>query len=102
MNKKPAQEPPAAPRRRPRAPSKPTAAAEPATPVEPAASAEPAVSSTPPVPSALVEPPEEEATNRVGREPGDLALAMSPRQIIGGFALLAGLILMLRRRRRKG
>ncbi|HLE43339.1 MAG TPA: hypothetical protein VJB36_04930 [Methylomirabilota bacterium] len=43
------------------------------------------------------------AGDRAGREPGELVLAMSPRQIIGGFALLAGLILMLRRRtRRKG
>ncbi len=39
--------------------------------------------------------------DRFGRDHGDLAVAMSPRQIIGGFALLAGLILMLRRRRRK-
>jgi hypothetical protein len=38
---------------------------------------------------------------RAGREPGELVVAMSPRQIIGGFALLAGLILMLRRSRRK-
>lgn len=38
---------------------------------------------------------------RPGREPGELVVAMSPRQIIGGFALLAGLILMLRHRRRK-
>lgn len=37
---------------------------------------------------------------RAGREPGDIVVAMSPRQILGGFALLAGLILMLRRRRR--
>lgn len=43
------------------------------------------------------------AEDRAGQEPGELVLAMSPRQIIGGFALLAGLILMLRRRtRRKG
>ena len=43
------------------------------------------------------------AADRAGQEPGELVLAMSPRQIIGGFALLAGLILMLRRRtRRKG
>jgi|GEM_PF-4896740 len=40
--------------------------------------------------------------DRPGREPGELVVAMSPRQIIGGFALLAGLIIMLRRRRRKG
>ncbi len=39
--------------------------------------------------------------NRAGREPGELVLAMSPRQILGGFALLAGLILLLRRRRSK-
>ena len=39
--------------------------------------------------------------DRAGREPGELVLAMSPRQIIGGFALLAGLILLLRRRRSK-
>ena len=37
---------------------------------------------------------------RSGRESGDLLVAMSPRQIIGGFAVLAGLIVMLRRRRR--
>lgn len=37
---------------------------------------------------------------RSGRDSGDLLVAMSPRQIIGGFAVLAGLILMLRRRRR--
>jgi hypothetical protein len=36
----------------------------------------------------------------LGREPGDLVIALSPRQIFGGFALLAGLILMLRRRGR--
>jgi len=40
---------------------------------------------------------------RAGREPGELVVALSPRQIIGGFALLAGLIIWLRRRgRRKG
>ena len=38
-----------------------------------------------------------------GRETGELGMALSPRQIIGGFALLAGLIILLRRRgRRKG
>ena len=41
------------------------------------------------------------AGDRAGREPGELVLAMSPRQIIGGFVLLAGLILMLRRRTRR-
>ena len=35
-----------------------------------------------------------------GRESGDLLVAMSPRQIIGGFAVLAGLIVLLRRQRR--
>jgi hypothetical protein len=41
--------------------------------------------------------------DRAGREPGELAVALSPRQIIGGFALLAGLIVWLARRsRRKG
>jgi hypothetical protein len=45
----------------------------------------------------------EEMADRAGREPGELALALSPRQIIGGFALLAGLIVWLgRRSRRKG
>lgn len=38
--------------------------------------------------------------DRAGREPGDLVLALSPRQIIGGFAVLAGLIVLLRRRGR--
>jgi hypothetical protein len=38
---------------------------------------------------------------RAGREPGDLVIALSPRQIFGGFALMAGLILMLRRRGRR-
>jgi hypothetical protein len=41
--------------------------------------------------------------DRPGREPGELVVGLSPRQIIGGFALLAGLIIWLRRRgRRKG
>ena len=35
-----------------------------------------------------------------GRDPGDLLVAMSPRQILGGFALLAGLLIMLKRRGR--
>ncbi len=45
-------------------------------------------------------PDNERAAARSGRESGDLLVAMSPRQIIGGFAVLAGLIVMLRRRRR--
>lgn len=48
-----------------------------------------------------VAPRPDHADDRAGREPGELVLAMSPRQIIGGFALLAGLILLLRRRRSK-
>ena len=45
----------------------------------------------------------ERASDRAGREPGELQVALSPRQIIGGFALLAGLIVWLARRsRRKG
>jgi hypothetical protein len=48
-------------------------------------------------------PARDPAEDRAGREPGELVVALSPRQIIGGFALLAGLIIMLRRRgRRKG
>jgi hypothetical protein len=44
-----------------------------------------------------------DAEVRAGREPGELVVGLSPRQIIGGFALLAGLIIWLRRRgRRKG
>ncbi len=57
---------------------------------------------TPPVPAArplAAENPDD----RAGREPGELVVGLSPRQIIGGFALLAGLIIWLRRRgRRKG
>ena len=45
-------------------------------------------------------PPADPSADRAGREPGELVVALSPRQIIGGFALLAGLILMLRRRRK--
>ena len=45
----------------------------------------------------------ERLEDRPGREPGELVAALSPRQIIGGFALLAGLIIWLgRRSRRKG
>jgi len=36
--------------------------------------------------------------DRPGREPGELIVALSPRQIFGGFVLLAGAILVLRRR----
>lgn len=34
------------------------------------------------------------------RERGDVAIALSPGQILGGFALMAGFIVMLRRRRK--
>ena len=45
----------------------------------------------------------EPTADRAGREPGELVVSLSPRQIIGGFALLAGLIVWLgRRSRRKG
>ena len=43
---------------------------------------------------------DERPDDRSGRESGDLLVAMSPRQIIGGFAVLAGIIVMLRHRRR--
>jgi hypothetical protein len=36
---------------------------------------------------------------RAGQEPGELVIALSPRQILGGFALLAALVLLLRRGR---
>ena len=99
MNEKPDQASAAAPRRKRRATSKSAAPAEPVAPVEAAVPAEPPVPAG--TPAAAKSP--DGANDRTGREPGDLALAMSPRQIIGGFALLAGLILMLRRRRgRKG
>lgn len=42
----------------------------------------------------------EHPEDRAGREPGELVVSLSPRQIIGGFALLAGLIIWLRRRSR--
>jgi len=32
--------------------------------------------------------------------PSDLSIAFTPRQILGGFALLAGLVMLLRRKRR--
>ena len=51
--------------------------------------------------TARVEQHDQWPDDRAGRDPGDLGSALSPRQIIGGFALLAGLILMIRRSRRK-
>ena len=48
-------------------------------------------------------PSPDRADDRAGREPGELVTGLSPRQIIGGFALVAGLLIWLRRRgRRKG
>jgi hypothetical protein len=35
-----------------------------------------------------------------GVDPSDLAVAFTPKQIIGGFALLAALVMLLRRRDR--
>lgn len=43
----------------------------------------------------------EQVGDRAGREPGELMVGLSPRQIIGGFALLAGLVIWLRRRGRR-
>jgi len=33
-------------------------------------------------------------------DPSDLSITFTPRQILGGFALLAGLVMLLRRKRR--
>jgi hypothetical protein len=57
---------------------------------------------TPPVAEARNDAAEDPG-ERAGREPGELVVGLSPRQIMGGFALLAALIIWLRRRgRRKG
>jgi len=74
---------------------------EPDTADQPAASPEDLSPDVPPSPIREDRRPEPWPDDRDGREPGDLVAALSPRQIIGGFALLAGLILMLRRSRRK-
>ena len=34
-------------------------------------------------------------------DPSDLTIAMTPRQILGGFALLAALVMLLRRGRKQ-
>jgi hypothetical protein len=42
-------------------------------------------------------------TDRFGADrpdPSDMAIAFTPRQILGGFALLAALVMLLRRRNR--
>ena len=63
--------------------------------------AAPAATPAPPLaPAAPPLPPSR--GDRAGGEPGELITGLSPRQIIGGFALLAGLIVMLRRRSRRG
>jgi len=43
----------------------------------------------------------EPAADRAGREPGELLAGLSPRQIIGGFTLIAGVIVWLARRSRR-
>ncbi|MEO7664695.1 MAG: hypothetical protein ABIV26_06170 [Candidatus Limnocylindrales bacterium] len=40
--------------------------------------------------------------DRAGGAPGELVAGLSPTQIIGGFALVAGLLVLLRRRTRRG
>jgi MYXO-CTERM domain-containing protein len=35
----------------------------------------------------------------MGVDPSDLSIALTPKQIIGGFALLAALVMLLRRRK---
>lgn len=49
------------------------------------------------------EPPTIGLPERLDHEPTDLVIAMSPRQIIGGFAVLAAIVTFLvgRRRRRR-
>ena len=41
-----------------------------------------------------------EGPRDAGFDPTDLSIALTPKQIIGGFALLAGLVMLLRRRGR--
>jgi len=40
-----------------------------------------------------------EGRRDVGVDPTDLSIALTPKQIIGGFALLAALVMLLRRRK---
>ena len=42
------------------------------------------------------------AVDSVGKGPGELNVTLSPSQIIGGFAVVAGLIVWLIRRARRG
>ena len=60
----------------------PTAQVEEATPVEPADGGS------------------DRSTNASKVDPTDLTIAFTPRQILGGFALLAALVMLLRRRNR--
>jgi hypothetical protein len=39
--------------------------------------------------------------DRAGQEPGDLGIALTPSLIFGGFALLAAMVVLLRRRNRR-
>ncbi len=43
--------------------------------------------------------PEDRPHAGSGVDPNDLTIALTPRQIIGGFALLAALVMLLRRNR---
>ena len=47
------------------------------------------------------DPDPDRRADRAGQEPGELTVAFTPRQILGGFALLAALVLLLRRRNRR-
>jgi len=72
--------------------------AAPATEAEPAeAAAETLVSER----ETVADPDPDRRADRAGQGPGELTVALSPRQIVGGFALLAALILLLRRRNRR-
>ncbi|HSO30184.1 MAG TPA: hypothetical protein VLS28_09780 [Candidatus Sulfomarinibacteraceae bacterium] len=55
------------------------------------------------VPDRVSDPAGDTAAVRAGRDPGDLVVGLSPRQVVGGFAVVAALIVwLLRRARRKG
>jgi len=43
---------------------------------------------------------EREAAAQGAPDPTDLSITFTPRQILGGFALLAALVMLLRRKRR--
>ena len=81
------------PRKRPTAPPEGNGVAPPADSV---ATAKTAASA----PAAASEP--SRASDAESDAPKEMILALSPKQIIGGFALLAGLIILARRRGRKG